>query len=170
MKNMNLKIFLVFCTLSLVMVTGVNAQMKLKQVGPSAEKKGNSQMLSFSMLGEALGNNDFISLKKLRKEGASTVLNYEIDLSSFRRLKPNDVTFKMTLLRDGAKLKKNTWRHVEKSTSLDLAEMLSIAEADDSLLIEISGLPLKSTEKVSVLTSLDGKRYEGICRHCYLSI
>lgn len=148
---MNSKILFFFCVISLAIISGAQAQMKIEQVGPSAEKNGNTPVLSFSMLGKGLQLNDFVSLKKLRKQGAAFVLNYQMDLSRYKRLKPNEVTFKLTLLRDGTKLKKKTLKHAEKGTSLNLEEMLSEVDVDDSLIIEVLGLPLKSTEKVRTI-------------------
>lgn len=136
---------------ALAWVNVATAQTAIKQVGPSAEGNNNGQILSLSLLGETLNANDFISLKKWRKEGASTKLNYQIDFSSFKKLKPNDVSFKMSLLRDGTKVWKKTWKHVEKATSIDLADVVATAEEGDLLIIEVSGLPLKSTGKVRTI-------------------
>lgn len=129
----------------------LSAQTPLKSVGPPAEKRASDEAISFNMLGAPLKANDFVSLNKLRKEKASTMLGYQINFSKFKRLKPNDVSLRVTLMRDGVKVLRKNFKHIEKTTEVELQEFVNIAEKDDSMIMEISGLPLKSTEKIRTI-------------------
>jgi len=134
-----------FCLVILSVVSGYS--QPITGVGTPPGEGASAKIVQFFLDDKAMADNGKISIKEISKESFSKEMTYTMNTAQFKKLKPNNVKFEITLVREGLGLESVVFKKAENTRAIALKSVFDLAQAGDNLVIELIGLPIATKEK-----------------------